>query len=110
MTHSFAVLFSVPAGCFVLGAASEARLSARSLLAAAGFTGLSLATRWSGLATGGFLAGVLVVARGPPLLRPRAMGPVLAPAAGMAVGSTARFRPIPAQPPPLPEHLDLPRP
>ncbi|HEX9202428.1 MAG TPA: phospholipid carrier-dependent glycosyltransferase, partial [Vicinamibacteria bacterium] len=93
MTNTFAVLFSVAAGYFLLGAVSEERLSARSLLAAAFFMGLALATRWSSLAIGGFLAAVLCVARGRRLLRARERGLLLASAAVVAATYAASFGP-----------------
>jgi dolichyl-phosphate-mannose--protein O-mannosyl transferase len=97
MTNTFAVLFTVVASYFVLGAAREERLSARSLLAAAFFMGLALATRWSTLAIGGFLAAVLIVARGRRLLRPRELGLLIASAAVVAATYIGSFGPLMAQ-------------
>jgi dolichyl-phosphate-mannose-protein mannosyltransferase len=97
MTNTFAVLFSVAAAYFLLGAASEERLPARSLLAAAFFMGLALATRWSSLAVGSFLAAVLIVARGQRLLRPRELGLLLGSAATVVITYFASFAPLLAQ-------------
>jgi dolichyl-phosphate-mannose--protein O-mannosyl transferase len=109
MTNTFAVLFSVAAGYFLLGAVSEERLSARSLLAAAFFMGLALATRWSSLAIGGFLAAVLCVARGRRLLRARERGLLLASAAVVAATYAASFGPLLAQGHPPGELVQLHR-
>jgi dolichyl-phosphate-mannose-protein mannosyltransferase len=94
MTNTIAMLFSVAAAYFVLGAMSEERLPARALLTAALCMGLALATRWSSLAVGGFFGVALFVARGRRLLRARELGLLVGSLAVVAVTYAASFGPL----------------
>jgi dolichyl-phosphate-mannose--protein O-mannosyl transferase len=77
MTNIFAVCFQVGAALFVLRAGLSPVLPVRAMLAAGGFLGLAVSTRWTSLWALGFLGLVLLALRRRRLFQPRELALVL---------------------------------